>query len=193
MLPIHERLATLGDMAVRTQRHFDLWCVTKRAEAWVHHKEVFDDYWGYLRFNREAHEHKFVVECGNLLKKSTRNISLLGLVDETARDKIISETHKKYLHHEIERHKDIKTGVLHLRNKLFAHRDSGLTYAEVWSEANLTLDGLRALLCSCMNVTNIVLGANGLDHRLADFEPVEDFERLLTKLQNSGDTIRISR
>lgn len=180
MLALSERLDTLGRMVLRAQLHFDLWCVTKRAESWEVHKVSFDEYWGYLRFNREAHEQNFIMQAGSILSKPRSDtITLIGTIDEVAEQGLISSSERIHLIKELRAHESARKGVLLLRHKLFAHRDTGWTYAEVWNRADVSLDALRALTESCLDVSNDLLEASGCARKSILQEPIKEFERLL--------------
>jgi hypothetical protein len=180
MLESDQRLKTLGDMAVRTKLHFDLWSLTKHQDSWENHKETLEEYWNYLRFNREAHEQKFIVILANLVANArVDSIGVFQAIKECQSSGRISPLQAEKYKEKILAHNITRDGVLLIRNKLFAHRDSKKTYEFLWRQANLTINTIGQLIDTSLDVVNDLLEASGEQRRVAFSEPVIEFERLL--------------
>ena len=173
MLSLHDRVLTLGNMVVNARLHFDLWSVTKSDESWLSHKATFDAYWQYLRFNREAHERAFVLGLASILDKPRNDlITLRGVSDELHAVGLMGGESQAELRTIVARHTKTQRGVILLRHKLFAHRDSGWTYRETWKRANLTTDNLRSVFVDLIDVANVVLESDSLvfNFRLSPYD-----------------------
>ena len=171
-------------MALRSRLHFDLWCVTKRVEGRFEFEDVLDEYWEYLRFAREAHEHKFIIETASILEKDAADkITLRGLINETRATEYFDQEDKDKIDEQLGIHTRVRKSIILLRHKLIAHRDSRWTYKEAWKRAEITVDQLDALTSTCLAVTNDILRAHSFAVRERYVAPVEEFERLLRALR----------
>ena len=180
MLDPDQQLKTLGDLTVRAKLHFDLWTVTKHQDSRAAHQVTFDEYWNYLRFNREAHEQKFLVILAGLISNARKDsVGVFQSIDSLQAGGHLSNERAEELKAKILTHKDVRNGIILIRNKLLAHRDIDQNYELVWRKANLTINGIGQLIDVLLDVVNDLLEAMNFQMRVAFSDPIDEFERLL--------------
>jgi hypothetical protein len=135
----------------------------------------------FFVFTIHAHFVAFVVHVAGLFEKRNDTINLRRLANEMKVANMSSKTVDEVdaLLREAE---PLAAKVFVLRNKLFAHRDDVLSYAEVFKAADVTENQLRYLTELALKIANQLLVARGLSDKSVNPAPREHAEALLEAL-----------
>ena len=135
-LSLKERVRIAGLNATLARRSLDVWWVYVGPNNEPRHLATMKEYSHFFRADKQAHFFHGVVGLASLCDPTKRTITVRHIVH-----KAVAEGFKalKPLMAEVDAYDGDprRTGILHIRNKLFAHRDVSTTYAEAFEEAGI--------------------------------------------------------
>ncbi len=178
-LAIEQQIDTASRMALRAHVHFDLWWLTASQEGRSRHPAI-GEHWEHLRFLQHGQLAGVVGEIHALLDDDKRTICLPAILRELERQRHIQLP-------EVARNLKAARPAFRklqlLRNNVFAHRTAKKTYEDMFKDANIRIDQLKALIALCIGLTNELLGAIGEPFRDPSPLPGEHYAKMLDQLK----------
>ncbi|MNS06313.1 hypothetical protein D3C72_377350 [compost metagenome] len=144
-LSLNERIRIIGSNTSLAWASFDIWWTYASHETRPDYLETMNQFSEFFRFDEHAHFVNMIMLVSSLYDPTGKTITVRSVIN-----KAVAEGHTalKGMVPVCDTFADdaaIK-GVLHMRNKLYAHRDTASTVAGVYADAALTADDIRDLI-----------------------------------------------
>ncbi|NQU72054.1 MAG: hypothetical protein HQ514_15990 [Rhodospirillales bacterium] len=179
---IDGRLKTAAQLTLRARIFYDIWRFFDGAETRPGIIDTMRDYSEFFRFAPNAHFVSFVVQIAALMEKRNDTINLRGLAKELKGGGLISVKDASEVDALFERAAPLASKTKILRDKLFAHRNASLSYADVLENASVTPNELRDLTELALKIVNHLLMARDQDFYAFNPLPVAHAEAMLNAL-----------
>ncbi len=179
MIAIAERIEMMTRNVIAGCLHYDLWAAHIRQEGWDRselYRETMPDLWSVTSL---AHRYAFYNRFGAAYVQSKGNNTLPRLVREVAETGMGDLTAGRAALAEAE---PIFEKIRHLRNNIYAHQSAKLRVAQVYAEAEFTLDEAAKVSSLSVDVVNGLRDAVGLDAVEPSRSHLDQFEAMLIAL-----------
>jgi hypothetical protein len=167
---------------------FDIWWLYNGANTRPDIMATMNQYSEFFRFDDHAHFVSFIVHIAALFDNRRDTISLPRLVREAQSSTRIPATTVDCARPMLTRALSLSGKVAILRHNLFAHRSASLSYGDAFRQASVTVDELRELTETAMDLVNQLLVALGEPEQLHHTFPRDDAVRLLDALGTPHST-----
>lgn len=163
--PLADRIRAAGTSLIVARASFDSWWTYKSHDTRPLYLPGMQHYSEFFRYDEEAHFRTMVVGLYTLFdsRRDTANFSRM-LADSRAGGHPLPATEAR-----LDGTGVVVAKVASLRHNLFAHRNHGLTYEDVYAAANITPNELRGLLDESRCMRNELGAAHGVAEM--DFNP----------------------
>lgn len=180
MNTFEERLDELAQTANRADLHYTIWWIYKHER--LAYAEVMNEFLGFFRASLGAHFVAMLVELYKLLESRSDTVSLKSLLEEAERSSELDSETLDGLRKKVAGLEPMRRKVALLRHKLFAHRDSQLSYDSVLASANVTPDEFIDLIDRAFDILNAVFAYRRMGTWPRDHRTRRDTHRLLDTL-----------
>lgn len=181
--PLAERIRSARTNLTVAGAAYDVWWTYRSRATRPRFLPGMQHYSEFFRYDEEVHFRALVVGLHTLFdgRRDTANFRRL-LADSRTAGRPLPATEARLAGAELAVAK-----VATLRHNLFAHRNHGLTYDDVYRDADITPDELRALLDASRTILNEMGAAHGVGDM--NFNPfvTEHVTALLTRIQPVGE------
>jgi hypothetical protein len=161
-LPVAERVRVAGFNLMVARASYDIWWLYQGADTRPLYIEGMQAYSEFFRYDQEAHFRAMIVGLCALFDGRRDTVTLKSLLREA-----------KAAGHDVNSLED-KLAVLEvciakikvLRNNLFAHRNHGVGYSDVYKSAKVCPDDVKAVLEGSLTIVNelaLLTGAKQTD------------------------------
>jgi AbiU2 len=180
-LPLDERLYRAGQHVVRSRLFFDLWFYFEGAETRSKIIETMREYNEFFRFTPHAYFVAYVVHIAAMFDKGTNTISLMRLMHEMKKARLIRGQAITELDALLAEATPIVSKVTILRHYAFAHR-SATIYNATFEKAAVTATQLSDLTEIALKIANRLLLARGLKDEVFTPLPLEAAKAMMKAL-----------
>jgi len=181
-LTLSERVRIAGLNASVARASFDIWWTYASDHSRPDHLEAMNEYSEHFRFDEHAHFVALIVGLSSLFDPTENTITIRRIVTKAVADG--HQTLKPLIATVDALQSDPRVlGVLHLRNKLFAHRDVKVSYAAAFEGAKITADDLRKLLETAFQIIGKVADTVGARRPIHNTIATEHTVKMLRRLK----------
>jgi hypothetical protein len=183
-LPIANRVATAGQLVVRTRIFLDLWDFyhgPSRAAI----LDAMNRFSEFFRFDEHAHRFSFFVHAAALFEKKSNTINLRHLTKELRDADRISDQELSEIDRLFASVAATVKGIYLIRNKALAHRADSISFDKAFANASITTNNLRDLMTVALKIVNVLLGATAQNEQVFAELPLEDARAILAALSRT--------
>lgn len=181
-LPLHERLDTAAQLAVRARVFFDVWWFYENVETRPIVKKTWERFDQFCIFDTHAHILAFTVQIAALFDKRKRTISFGNLINELESTGTLSSQALTKPKDDFRCASLIADKVKILRHNLFAHRSASMSYEAAFRAANLTPTEIQELTEIALRIANALRSVLGMKWVSFNGHPRHDLETMFRRL-----------
>jgi len=181
-VPIDTRLEIAAQLVVRARIFYDIWRYFEGEETRVIIIDTMREYNEFFRFAPHAHFLAFIIQAASLLETRDDTVNLHGLARELMESGTISTQDTSEVSALLSRVKPLASKIAILRNNVFGHRNSNLSYSQTFEKAAVTPNELCDLTDLMLTFVNRLLTMRNLSTHAFTALPVSDAERMMKAL-----------
>jgi hypothetical protein len=180
-MKLEEKLDILVQLILRARTFFDFWWISEGVPTRSKYLNAMDCYSEFFRFDSHAHQIAYTIYFCQIFQDKKKTLNIKNVLNE-AKTKGLSAIHIEVAEKAFKEGLPIWKKLQIIRNNLFAHRNSLLSYSEAFKKASLTPNEIRRLSELCLEAINSLRKA--LSQKEYEFSslPRKDFEKLLNKI-----------
>ncbi len=181
-LSLEEQATTLGRLAERALRHYEVWRVYTSPDTRPRYIDAMDDFPSFFGLDEDGHRSLAILALAAFFDKDERSVRLSDVFRAV---KSRSPATVERCENRIQHSDALIKKVLRIRHGAIAHRTNRLSYDAVFSGAGLTADELGKLVENASFIATELASALNIDRPLLAYYVASDLNRLLERL--SGD------
>lgn len=160
-LPFDERLDRAGQLIILARRFFDVWFLYESTDSRPIILEAMNRFPEFFRFDSHAHLVAMVNHLAFLYEKKKDTINFEALIKEATSNNLISDAIINKVNEKLKSVTHLRPKIKILRDKLFSHRCSSVSYEEAFRLAAITPYQFRDLTDAGISIANSLLVARG--------------------------------
>ena len=174
---IRLQLDIAAALVLRSRLFFAAWFLSAGVECRAAHREFWDEFWTFWRFNEHALLFSYIIHMASLFetRRDTVNLPRLWrLQAENSRRHEIADRIETLFRQTAATAK----GLTILRSSVMAHRSISLSYNEAFKKAQITPNAMRALTDDALLLVNLLRSIHDLGEERFDELALGDLKAL---------------